>query len=424
MQKYFMLWMLWVCALCSLTSLASAQKGNATAKVWNPSEYPISFWCGVPHHFMTLERFQEIKDAGFTHVMPPCQGGSDATYNQKTLDFSQKVGLKAFIQDGRLGNSLAAPDAKAKIDALVKEFGHHPALAGYFLGDEPGASLFPGIADVVKYVREKDPTHQVFVNLFPNYASTQQLGTATYDEYLRSFTKQVQPFTLSYDHYNMTSGGDGNLYFPNLQAARTVAAEADIPFWQIVQVVQFGSQRNLTQGELRYQAMQTLVYGGKGLMWFTYWQPYMDHSFDWKHSIINTDGTRDPHYGMVQTVNKELQILGKPLLNAESTSVFHAGVIPPGGAPRTDQPVLVAGKGNFTVGMFREKGKTLALVTNADYTNGVKGQFVVSTGRGKLQRYNTATRRWDFVSPARTRFDEDIVVSMPLSAGGAALLRW
>src|SRR5256885_11424307 len=33
-------------------------------------EFPISYWCGPMPEFATLERYKEIKDAGFTFVMP------------------------------------------------------------------------------------------------------------------------------------------------------------------------------------------------------------------------------------------------------------------------------------------------------------------------------------------------------------------
>jgi len=39
-------------------------------------DFPISYWCGPMPEFTTLERYREIKEAGFTFVMPLCAGTS------------------------------------------------------------------------------------------------------------------------------------------------------------------------------------------------------------------------------------------------------------------------------------------------------------------------------------------------------------
>ena len=391
--------------------------------------FPISFWCGPPDAFLTAERFQEIKEAGFTHVMPPCGGAANVERNRKILDFSHQAGLKAFITDARMTTSISGVvNAKERLQAIINDYKTHPALAGYSIVDEPGTGAFRGLAEVVNYLKENDPEHPAYINLLPNYATAGQLGVADYEQYLRAFAQQVKPFTLSYDHYHFLQGSDRPLFFSNLAAARKVSKEFHLPFWQIVLAVQHGPYRNLTEGELRYEAMQTLAYGGKGLMWFTYWQPD-DPSFQWSHAMINLDGSRDAHYDMIKRINQEVTAYGQQLLNADSTGVFHSGTAPPGGekAP-LDTPVLIASQGEFTIGLFQNRGKStpknLALITNADYRNAVTTQALIKTGSSKLQRFNATTRQWQFVSGASSRPDSDIMVTLHLPPAGAALLGW
>src|SRR4051812_42941585 len=71
------------------------------APEWNPESFPISYWCGPPQEFVTQERVQQIADAGFTYMMPPC-GPSSVEVNKKLLDYAEKSKLKVFIGDGRL----------------------------------------------------------------------------------------------------------------------------------------------------------------------------------------------------------------------------------------------------------------------------------------------------------------------------------
>src|SRR4051812_28059388 len=64
--------------------------------------FPISFWCGPPRKFVTVERYQQVKDAGFTFIMPDGVGGNEPELQRKILDTAQQVGLKAFIDDQRM----------------------------------------------------------------------------------------------------------------------------------------------------------------------------------------------------------------------------------------------------------------------------------------------------------------------------------
>src|SRR5436309_2036217 len=78
-----------------------AYTGSIQAMGESTERFPVSFWCGPPEKFVTLERYQQIANAGFTHVFPSC-GGMSVEGNKKGLELAEKVGLKVFLQDGRM----------------------------------------------------------------------------------------------------------------------------------------------------------------------------------------------------------------------------------------------------------------------------------------------------------------------------------
>jgi hypothetical protein len=85
----------------------------------------------------------------------------------------------------------------------------------------------------VAYLRERDPAHMAYIDLFPTYASNEQLGTSgdqvtAYREHLRQFIDVVRPRLLSYDHYQFATDGDIDGYFLNLAMVRAAAQEAKI----------------------------------------------------------------------------------------------------------------------------------------------------------------------------------------------------
>lgn len=398
-------------------------------RAWQPREFPISFWCGPPEGFHTVERFREIAEAGFTVVSPPCtQGGphgSAATVerNRAMLDLCRQAGLTMFVADNRMPARISGdPTARDRIRAITDAYKGHPALAGYAVRDEPVAEEFAGLGEVVSALRAADPDHPSWINLFPYTDARPAWGAPDYTRYMADFVDTVKPFALSYDHYTFTKGGDALTFIKNLAVARDVSRQKGIPFWNIVLVTEHGHYRNLTEPEIRYEAMQTLAYGAKGLVWFTYWTP-VDSAFQWTHAMVNLDGSRDAHYDMVKRVNWEVRAYGSALLHADAVAVFHTRPLPPGGAPWSEGlPIRVLGDAALTVGVFRgANGENYALVANADYRNAAA--FEVAIRAPGVQRMSRLSRRWSPAAATRAEGAETLV-PLTLEPAEAALLRW
>ena len=120
--------------LCCAATLLGAGILGAQPKL-PQKEIPILAWYGIPADEATVERFQELKDAGFTLNF---RGYSNADEVVKALDAAQKVGVKIIA---------ACPELRNDTEATVKRFMKHPALAGYFLRDEPLSSDFPALGE-------------------------------------------------------------------------------------------------------------------------------------------------------------------------------------------------------------------------------------------------------------------------------------
>ncbi|MEA2707557.1 MAG: hypothetical protein QOF78_158 [Phycisphaerales bacterium] len=408
-----------VIALCLCAPVVSARAADVKS-VYNPEEFTISYWNGPPPHFSTPERYKEIKDANFTLAFPPCWGVTVAD-NRKMLDFCQHAGLKAIIHDSRIPYAIGgSTDAKAKIDAIVADYADHPALLGYSIVDEPGAGAFDGLAEVVAYLKEKDPKHPGFINLLPTYARDfpGALGTKTYEEHVRQYADKVKPFVISYDHYHFTNEGDRSDFFENLDTVRKIALEKKIPFWNIVLVTQHMGYRHLTEPELRFEAMQTLAFGARGLLWFTYWDPTgPPNPGNWSHAMINLDGSRDPHYDMVKAINADAKAIGDVLGQCQSTNVFHHGE---GGTIKMLNSPIVPKKGRLTVGVFKHRdGKTLALIANRDYKQPIKTSAIVQPANAAVEVFDPVKKTW---SPVQHDAQGGVPITLP--AGGGMLLRW
>ncbi len=401
-------------AVVALSSSAIAADGKTA---YDPDTFTISYWSGPPSDFNTLERYQEIKDANFTTAFPSTSGMS-VQDTRKMLDYCQQVGLNAVIYDSRVVYSIDNNDEKrAKLDAITKDFSQHPALLAYHIADEPGAGAYPGLGEVVAHLKKNDPKHPGYINLLPTYGRDYGiLGTATYEEYVRRYVDIVKPFVISYDHYHFTDSGDRSDFFENLETVRKVALETETPFWNIVLVTQHGGYRHLTEPELRFEAMQTLAFGAKGLLWFTYWLPReIPVAEGWKHAMINADGSRDPHYDMVKAINADARAIGDLLCKAESTAVFHHGA---GATVKAADAPISATEGELTIGVFRDReGKNLALVTNRDYKKPIGTSVKVKPAGATVERFDPAAKSWSAAAAGEA-------VKLDLPPGGGVLLRW
>jgi hypothetical protein len=376
--------------------------------------FPISFWCGPPRKFVTVERYQQVKDAGFTFIMPDCVGGNEPELQRKILDTAQEVGLKAFIDDQRMPRAIKGNEQNAKraIDAIVADYASHPALAGYFVTDEPGVAGFAGLSEVFAYLKERDPNHPAYTNLMPNWARPEHTGLPTYEMYVEQFMSIVKPPILCYDHYSFFKKSDRAGWFANLDLMRAHALQANVPFWQIVQATSHGDYRRVTEAEKRWEAMHTLAYGAKGVLFFTYWKPDADPV--WDEAIIDLDGTPTRQYAEIQRINRDVQAIGKQLLKATSIGVMQQGR--PGDQTNTleDLPVHFDGP-DITCGYFKDGDGRLMLFVNRDYRNAVETSTSIDTNGKPLAKLDRESGEWIKV---------EAPVRLKLPAGDAELYRW
>jgi hypothetical protein len=400
---------------------------------WNTgTKYPISYWCGPPE--ATEDRYAELAAAGFTVAAPPVANGS-VEYNRKMLDLCRQFGLSCIVGDRRMNEALEGTgDPTALLEAIVRDYADHPAFGAYHVMDEPGSSRFPRLATISRILEKADPDHPAYINLFPNYASPQQLENDTYEQHLEQFLTVVRPSLLSYDHYHfmkeddttrMTSDASDarGLYEAaiarenrpgfqaNIVAARDAALRHGVPFMVIVLLVEHGRYRNLTEPEIRWEVFQSLAYGSSAISYFTYWTPYDsdDDLWQWKNGCLTVEGERTPHYEMVQRVNRDLQRIGSRLIGHGSLRVMTVAA----GPAETLPDFEIQADSPLTAGIFEDG---LVLLANQDYLSQAK----VSIGPrvGKVVETLDGDGQWQIL-----RSSIGFPGCLHLEAGDAVLVR-
>ncbi|MBP2110608.1 beta-galactosidase [Paenibacillus silagei] len=213
------------------------------------------------------------------------------------------------------------------------------------------------------------------------FALNQSLVSFSYEDYVYRWASKKPDFLL-FDHYPYSAGGGfSSEYFANLEIIRRQAQAASLNFWAYIQSVGVtDGLRPPTENELRYNVYSSLVYGAKGINYFTYETPSGEGE-TFHDGIILPGGSKGPLYASAQKVNADLLQIGPTLRTLTSQAVYHTGSLPSGtsGVPSgffwkpddAAQPLII---GYFKNGSGRE----YVMVVNKDTVNAVTARFSLS----------------------------------------------
>jgi hypothetical protein len=284
------------------------------------TQIPIIAWSGIPAEETTVEKFTELKEMGITVNL--CNY-PDAESMKKAIDLAQKVGIRMIT---------SCPELKTDCENTVKRFRNHPALAGYFLRDEPIQKDFAELGEWVKKIKTIDSNHFCFVNLIAaiHPTKTEALGTKSYADYIRTFAETVPVQQISYDFYPVLNEGIHERWYEGLEIVANEAKKLDLPFWAFALASSYNELHpEPTIPALRLQMFSNLAYGAQGL---EYWSYRMSQGL--RSAPIGSDGKRTVFYDRIKQVNSEIQALAGVFSEAKVVSVNHTGTVIPRGTSR------------------------------------------------------------------------------------------
>lgn len=332
-------------------------QGDEVTSFLSPEEFVIIPWGHVPDD---AEVIQTIRDCGFNIA---------GLVSAETLDALQVSNLQGIYYDASIhaqGEQLNLSDEeiKERVEKAVQTVSKHPALYGYYLRDEPGADDYPGLARWHEAFQKADPDKVAYINLFPNYASPDQMNVPTYEDYVEDYITLVKPTIVSYDHYALMEGGIlRDSYFNNLEVIRAASQRHELPFWNIVLSNAHFTYAEPSPAGFRFQLYTTLAYGAKGICYFTYFTPEVGN---YRLGPIDRYGKKTPTWEMLRDVNFQLHKIGPVYITLKNKNVFHYPNVPEGCKSMDSSLYLstLAG-GDFLVGEFEDpEGRPFALVVN------------------------------------------------------------
>ena len=346
--------------------LAAGQQDDQKSTARPERHIPIMTWPGPDASLLNAEAFRLVAEAGFS-VNMSFLGSRER--NLKALDLARAAGLRLMIQDDRVSQLVDSTLPLHVLTHVVTDYKDHPEFFGYCITDEPNASRFERLGLIVRRLRELDPAHPAYINLFPTYANEQQLGTPTYEEHVARYLDTVRPPFLSFDHYPVTRSGLRPDYYRNLEIVRRMAMEHGLDLWAFTLVTPHAVYPSPTIGHIRFQLWSDIAYGARALQYFTFVTPG-GTDFDWGSGLVDKQGRPGPAYPLAREANAEVRQVEGLILKWKSVGVYHSEPVPEGARPLAgDGPVVSASGAPLVVGIFRDGAARYVVFVNRDYEN-------------------------------------------------------
>ena len=347
-----------------LTGPAAARRVAATAL----PAFTQFGWVSPPADSTTPARIAELAGAGLNLLMPAWLDSGVVSDNLTRLDFAAANGARCLVWDRRFESFLTldvqSPQGAALLDTIVATYKTNPGFAGYYLGDEPPASEFPLLGKLHAALRARDPDHPAYNNLL---SAPGVGGWSAWESYVHDYLDSTGARVLSYDEYDFLTTGDRGQFVQHLAGAHAIAREYGIPYWVIVQVIQHGNYRALTDGELRWQVAMALAYAADGVGYFTYWTPDPDPQWNWQYGLIAHDGSRTHWYDVAAALDPRARAAAMRLARLTWLATQHSGSVPAGGTAFAPSGWIAAVEGRAALGLYADSAGTRhVLIANSD----------------------------------------------------------
>lgn len=326
-------------------------------------EFPILGWASIAEELSRPDVFKAIKDCGINTFMTVGIGGGacgpagDIAPIMKQLDLAAEVGIKALVCDKRFNPQKNPPaDWQATVDSALAEYSEHPAVAGYYVFDEPvvndtsGRAGIEDMVDMMRYLQEKAPNRIAYVNAL-GFGSR---GRNCFAEYIDDYTRLLKPQFISTDCYTLTTHPGATLpgyfeddcgfevpelgsyyreaYWEGWEEQLRVSKRYNTPLWGFVMAVPHSHAHwfygPVTEGTIRMEAFTALAYGAEVIQYFS--MPTITQNTYYDDAILDADGAPSIRYPIFKKVNRSIQVYGSAMAGLCVDAVYYHGYIPSG----------------------------------------------------------------------------------------------
>lgn len=262
-------------------------------------KYPLGFWSCYPYGIegMTEKEIADMADCGMTLTMSPLTTHGNREDSIRALDLCEKYGIMLILVDSRThwtGIRAGADTYRSALREAYEDYGRHPAVFGFFIGDEPHESQMDDCTEAYKIALEEFHGLVPYLNQNPGYADK-----------CRKFVKESGCRLLSYDRYNqMNPEPEGAVDFiRDFSQYKKLAEEVNVPMLSIMLSVGHFRYRVPGIDDFRWQMGVALASGANAIFWFTYHTPIRNNNY--RGGPISEFGEKNPSWYALKDLQRK-----------------------------------------------------------------------------------------------------------------------
>lgn len=394
---------------------------------WQQKEFYISTFDPFKHDATPEEAEQLIrwtKEANFNLVEFTWRNRAEVTVG---VEACEKVGMPTLVQDPTFGG--IGDDDRHATEETVREaleyYGKYEHILGYYVWDEPAASVFKPCRALTDLFRRLAPDKLAFSVVFPSYgvytwaSSDMDWKNNGYVKYIDGYLETVDPDVFSMDYYvfQMNKGIREVRYYDlwrDLGYCRRRALELGKPQWFYYQgigdfaPVDGDCLADMTPEKLMVQMYAALSYGVKQLSCFT------------SVGLIIRDTEKTELFDAVKEINRRVLNVGNELLDKTPVAIYHTGIddayVEPYFLDRLEEDAVIASAGDeLILGRLMKDDAQYLMVTNQRFVEENSGIIAL----------RTPARIWEYDEDKAVYVDRGVgdTVTYALTPGHGRLYR-
>ncbi len=344
--------------------------------------FPIGFWNYTTGQ-LTADAVKDWADLGMTMAnSPEITEDTDRSVIRDMMDACADRDIRMILCDHRAlwrGASDDPEGYRARFRAAYDEFGGHPAVFGFFVGDEPyDAKAFADSSTAHRIQLETAPELTPFLNYLPYWDGQEKniLNAPSFLDWAGKTAADAGLKILSYDCYSQLNPGEDGVhnYFRNLRMFREAADKTGATPWTTLLSVGHFKYRCPSENDLRWQLSTAVVSGMEGIMWFFVYE--RECRINYRLPAIDAFGERTETFGWLSRTNKYfLHQFGDFFLRARRLKTVHVGkayggygLFEPGAADDAVLDVTTSDNVPAVVSFYELDGmKYVAVVNNSPF---------------------------------------------------------
>jgi len=354
----------------------------------------------VPMNANTYAEYVAVKESGINTVIPLSDNTvNDGSYEVfEALDNAERAGVTYLVHDPKFGDKVK--DKDSLFDQMAR-YSSYKSFGGIVHADEPNMKQFKNYELTGSLMKQYFPDKIYYINLFPEFAyyaaltgepvaSDPTRHKEQWLEYINAFYYTYKPLYFSYDNYAFTNAAPelDHDWLGNLAICTEWCKNKGIPFFGFNLATAHLNYRQPTEGEFYWQVNTNLVYGAKGLQYFTYQTPNSFTQDDPEASFINKYGEKTKTYAMAQKIHTQIKNMDHVLMNCSHQQIIQVNNIPEGsnlsrspgfsfvnndiGTTKTQawrELTSVTCSGDLLIGCMDYRGASVFYVVNNSITN-------------------------------------------------------